>query len=69
MCGIGDTRSTVLKKYKMVQGNTGKREQSLRMMNLSYAGISNITYVKQEQQDDQMRPSSMKTRTEYSLLI
>ena len=68
MCGSGDTRSTVLKKYKMVQGNKEKREQSLRMMNVSYAGISNITYVKQQQQDDQMRPSSMKTRIEYSLL-
>ena len=68
MCGSGDTRSTVLKKYKMVQGNKEKREQSWRMMNVSYAGISNITYVKQQQQDDQMRPSSMKTRIEYSLL-
>ena len=47
----------------------GRREQSLRMMNVSYARTSNITYVKQQQQDDQMRPSSIKTRIKYSLLI
>ena len=32
----------------------GTREQSLRMMNVSYTGNSNITYVKKQQQDDQM---------------
>ena len=29
-------------------------EQSLKMMNVPYAATSNITYVKQQQQDDQM---------------
>ena len=30
------------------------REQLLRMMNVNYAGTSNITYVKQQQQEKQM---------------
>ena len=39
------------------------------MMNVSYAETSNIAYVKQQQQDEQMWPSSIKTRVKYSLLI
>ena len=30
------------------------REQSLRMMNVSYVGTLNIIYVKQQQQSDQI---------------
>ena len=48
---------------------TGTREQSLRMMNVSYAGTSNNTYVKQQQEEDQMWPLSTKTITKYFLLI
>ena len=32
----------------------GTREQSQRVINVSYAGTSNITYAKQHQEDDQM---------------
>ena len=38
------------------------REQSLRMMNVSYVGTLNITYGKQKQQGDRIWPSNMKTR-------
>ena len=69
MCSTGDTRRIVWKKIRNGTQKGGTTGQSLRMMNVSYAGTSNIIYVKQQQQDNQMRPSIIKTRIKYSLLI
>ena len=53
VCGIGVQEGLLGKNMKWYKkGKT--REQSLRMMNVSYAGTSNIMYVKQQQQVDQM---------------
>ena len=52
MCGIGNIRRTVGKKIQNGTKKGGTRKQSLRVMNVSCAGNSNITYVKQPQQDD-----------------
>ena len=45
MCGIGDTGRTTGKIWNGTKKG-GRKEQSLRIMNVSYAGTSNITYVK-----------------------
>ena len=53
VCGIGVQEGLLGKNMKWYKkGRT--REQSLRMMNVSYAETSNIMYVKQQQQVDQM---------------
>ena len=68
MFGIGDTSRIVGEKIRNGTKKGGAREQLLRMMNIRYAGTSNITYVKQ-QHDEQIGPSSINERIKYSLLI
>ena len=61
---LGDTKNENTRNGTKI----GTRKQ-WGMMNVSYTRTSNITYVKQQQQDDQMWLSNIKIRITFSLLI
>lgn len=66
--GLG-TQEGMLAKIRNGTKKGGASEQSMRIMNVSYAGTLSINYEKQQQQDGQMLPSSIKTKIKHLLLI
>lgn len=66
--GLG-IQEGMLAKIRNGTKKGGTSEQSMRIMNVSYAGTLSINYEKQQLQDGQMLPSSIKTKIKYLLLI